>query len=76
MPWRGHHAKICHGCERHVSECGKLSARYKCKDCGDGNHIAEVHQMRAHNGPYWQHWRKRMAACVGGVLVDERHPAE
>lgn len=28
--------------------------------------------MTTRTGPYWKLWRKRMAASVGGVLVDEQ----
>ena len=31
----------------------------------------EVTQLRNHSGPHFDHWRKQMAACVGGVLLDE-----
>ena len=33
--------------------------------------LAQTSQMRNHAGPYFQDWRRRMAACVGGVLLDE-----
>ncbi len=28
--------------------------------------------MRARSGPHFRYWRERMAASVGGVLLDER----
>ena len=30
-----------------------------------------VAQMYARTGPNWNKWRRSMAACVGGVLVDD-----
>ena len=71
MPWRGATGQTCKRCERDVSECGPLSARYRCRECGDGAHLAEVHQMRARSGPWFQHWRRRTAAGVGAVLLDD-----
>lgn len=34
--------------------------------------LASVQQIREHNGPWFRHWRDRMARSVGGRLVDER----
>lgn len=31
-----------------------------------------IAQMRAHHGPNWSLWRRRMAACVGGLLLDDQ----
>lgn len=28
-------------------------------------------QLRAHSGPWFDHWRRKVAAAVGAVLVDE-----
>jgi hypothetical protein len=28
-------------------------------------------QINAHDGPFFQHWRRQMAASVGGLLVDD-----
>jgi hypothetical protein len=30
-----------------------------------------VLQMHARRGPNWARWRRSMAACVGGVLLDD-----
>jgi hypothetical protein len=32
--------------------------------------------MHYHTGPYFKHWRRAMAASVGGVLVDDLLDAE
>lgn len=71
MPWRGHNAVICKRCERHVDECGPLSARYLCADCGEGALLNNRRHLREHEGHWFQHWRRRVVAAVGGVLVDE-----
>lgn len=33
--------------------------------------LANVTQIRSHHGPWFQWWRRRMAASVGAVLLDE-----
>lgn len=71
MP-KGHPRTDCKLCHRPLSECGSLSARGKCARCSQ-TRIAENHfGMTTRTGPYWKLWRKRMAASVGGVLVDEQ----
>jgi hypothetical protein len=48
-----------------------MSARYKCRDCGIGRCIENALALNAHKGPYFEHWRRRVAASVGAMLVDE-----
>lgn len=36
------------------------------KRAGDNND-----QLAAHAGPFFDHWRRQMAASVGGVLLDD-----
>jgi hypothetical protein len=31
-----------------------------------------VGAMRSRSGPTWAKWRRSMAACVGGSLLDDR----
>jgi hypothetical protein len=71
MPWRGHAADVCKRCGRPVSECGPLSARYRCVDCGEGEMIHNVRELKAHTGPRFLRWRRGVAAGVGAILVDE-----
>jgi hypothetical protein len=33
--------------------------------------IENYRELRAHSGPWFQHWRRRTAAAIGAVLVDE-----
>jgi hypothetical protein len=28
-------------------------------------------QLAHHRGPYFDHWRRRMAASVGGAIIDD-----
>lgn len=71
MPWRGHAATECKRCERDTEECGPLSARYLCSDCGETALIENRRQLREHTGPWFLHWRRQAVAALGGVLIDE-----
>jgi hypothetical protein len=50
----------CRDCKRHIDECGKLSQRGKCMDCGVGNAVAAAQQIEAREGPYYDKWRASM----------------
>jgi hypothetical protein len=67
--------KSCRECGRTVAEVGPLSWSRLCPDCSirrlDENAIA----MLTMQGPQVLHWRRRMAASVGAVLVDEPRSA-
>ena len=71
MPWRGHNGMFCHGCGRHRDDCGPLSARYKCAECGDGAALRNVRELRSHTGESLEKWRRGMARSVGAVFVDD-----
>lgn len=62
----------CKVCGRHVSECGSLSARKKCIDCGVGRATEQQHNMAALRGEDFKLWRERMAASIGATLNDSR----
>lgn len=61
----------CKRCERHVDECGPLSARYLCQECGEGALIGNRRHLIAHTGEFFHRWRRGVAASVGAILVDE-----
>lgn len=71
MPNRGRHRSHCKGCGRHRSECGRLSARGRCVDCGRGAMERNAEQLAAHDGAYFDHWRERCAAAFGAILYDD-----
>jgi hypothetical protein len=48
-----------------------MSARYKCRFCGVEHCVENALSLNAHKGPYFEHWRRRVAASVGALLVDE-----
>lgn len=71
MPWRGRFRQNCRVCDGHRDVVGQLSARGKCSRCGLGRVAVNATQLHEHSGPYFEHWRRAMVACVGGVLVDD-----
>lgn len=75
MP-RGYKRRFCANCARPVEECGTLSARGKCRDCGHAIEAANIIDLSTHSGHFFHHWRRSMAASVGGVLLDDVRRAE
>ena len=67
---RGVLRENCIYCERHVSECGKLSLRGICLDCGSRREVDNYRDLRQHSGPFFDHWRKRSLAAFGVVMPD------
>ena len=61
----------CRFCGGHESEVGPISWRGYCKPHGVMIRDKANDDMHYHQGPYFDHWRRRMAASVGGVLVDD-----
>lgn len=61
----------CTVCSRHIAECGPLSARKRCIDCGVGEGIKQNQEMAHHSGEYFLDWRRRMARSVGAVLPED-----
>ena len=61
----------CRECGRHRNEVGPISHGRLCGECAvrlkDENDDGLHYKM----GPAWARWRRSMAACVGGVLVDD-----
>lgn len=33
--------------------------------------IQNYRELNAHSGPFFEHWRRRVVASVGGVLAEE-----
>lgn len=66
------------GCKR----CGRpgqirktLSATGLCRPCGAQIAAENLTQLVAHDGPYFDHWRRRCLAAFGIVQVDEHSEA-
>lgn len=63
--------KRCRVCGRHESEVGPISWSGKCAEHGVEALTENIVQMHARRGPNFDRWRRAMAACVGGVLIDD-----
>jgi hypothetical protein len=66
----------CRNCGKHKREVGPISWRGKCGVCGPLLAVQAADDLHYHRGPIHRLWRQRMAACVGGVLVDEARATE
>jgi hypothetical protein len=75
MP-KGYKRRFCIVCQRPLEECGTLSARGKCQECRVALQAANIIGLATHSGPFFYHWRRQMAASVGGALVDDARNAE
>jgi hypothetical protein len=62
---------FCRLCRKPVANRSVLSARRKCPACGALRYVENALQLNAHSGPWFEHWRAAMAACVGAALLDE-----
>jgi hypothetical protein len=51
-----------------------LSLTGLCPDCSESIQADALKQISEHRGPYFKLWRQRMAASVGGVLLDDVSP--
>lgn len=57
--------KTCKGgCGRTTDEVGPLSWEGLCPDCGDARRVANIRDLMDHSGPWFDHWRRSMAATV------------
>jgi hypothetical protein len=63
--------KTCRVCGKHADEVGELSHTRLCIPCGQSNLRAAVLEQKNHNGPTFQHWRRRIAASVGASILDD-----
>lgn len=61
----------CQRCKRSVSEVGEVSWTGLCVHCSTEAIVSNVGQMIERRGPNFIRWRRAMAACVGGVLIDD-----
>ena len=61
----------CKSCGKHRDEVGPLSWTGLCGACGPAVFEQHNDQLHTHSGPWFTHWRRAMAASVGGVLLDD-----
>jgi len=63
--------KTCRACGRHTDEVGPLSWSGLCAHDSVERFTDNVGQMIAREGPNFDRWRRSMAACVGGAILDD-----
>lgn len=61
----------CRVCGRHKREVGPITHAGYCAEHGKQVYLANLDGLHDHEGPWFQHWRARVAASVGATL-DER----
>jgi hypothetical protein len=76
MPWISDRAPRCYICRRPRREGERFSRRGRCAECGDGEMLRNVAELRAHDGPRFLRWRRACVAAFGGILPDELEPGE
>lgn len=64
---RRNSCRICGASYPYVS----ISARGLCPDHTRMRAEANNRQLHEHEGPYFEHWRRRCLAAFGGVALDE-----
>ncbi len=63
--------KNCKDCGRSSREVGALSWTRLCIECSERHFLENADAMKSMDGPYARHWRQRMAASVGAMLLDD-----
>lgn len=66
----------CRVCGKHRDEVGPISWAGYCGEHGPGVRDQANDDMHFHRGPYFDRWRRAMAASVGAVLMDDLQPTE
>jgi hypothetical protein len=71
----GHaHYARCQVCGITREEYGLMSWTGLCGPCAKQRRLDNLEQMTTRSGPNFQKWRRRMAASVGGVILDDLTP--
>lgn len=65
------HPKSCKVCGIRASADEPISATGLCIEHAVDRMEANNRQIAAHNGPFFDHWRRRVLASFGGVPLDE-----
>ena len=60
----------CRICGRHRDEVGELTWAGNCMGCAMTRYQENQDQLASHSGPFFDHWRRRVAASVGVQLLD------
>lgn len=70
------HPRTCKVCGRTADEVGGISATGLCQEHSIERLTDNLIGLTTKSGEPWRKWRESMAACVGGVLMDERREAD
>jgi len=70
MP-KGYPRTGCRGCGRTFAEIGSVSKRGLCQSCGEARRNLNLACLVTHQGPYFDHWRRRSLAALGVIVLDE-----
>lgn len=62
--------RTCKVCRRRVADCGDISWRGKCRECGPQMMLDAIDELHEHRGPTFHYWRLRIAASVGAGLPE------
>lgn len=54
-----------------VQQAGHISQTGLCPPCSERAFVDNLVQLKTHRGPRFHYWRRRIAASVGGVIVDD-----
>jgi predicted amidophosphoribosyltransferase len=73
MP-KGYPRTACKGCFRPIAECGSLSARGLCDDCGTARREANLACLVLRQGPYFDHWKRRTYMAALRLVLDDNTP--
>jgi hypothetical protein len=65
---------FCRNCGRHRDEAGTMTRQRLCLDCAHELLEENIVGIATKSGPAFRRWRRAMAACVGGVLLDDARP--
>lgn len=61
----------CVDCGKHDSEVGPISWSGLCSEDAKRRFEENLDGLHYHAGPYFTHWRRRSAAALGALLVDD-----
>lgn len=62
----------CMNCGRHDSECGEISWRGNCIECGLSRLEQSVYEQRDRKGPMYRRWQTNIIAGLERLLLDEQ----
>jgi hypothetical protein len=65
------HPKTCKVCGVGAREGVSISQRGYCAMHWEERMIANHVQLKAHSGPFFDHWRRRSLAALGVIVLDE-----